>query len=70
MEEKQRKENVNPEHCGKLSPDTTIMRKKRQWQLLDEDEEMEASVVHHKKLKERNEDFIKDIFEVGVANLK
>lgn len=38
--------------------------------MLDEDEEIEPSVVHHKKLKEKNEELMEDIFKVGVASLK
>lgn len=61
MEEKQRKRKYDTKQCGKMSRETALLGKKRQWRLLDEDEKMEPSIVHHKKTEEMNKELIKYI---------
>lgn len=64
------KENVKHVQCGLLSSEDVTMRKKRNWQLRDEKEEQENSVVQHKKLRGVTDCEMDDIVEVGVASLK
>lgn len=45
-------ENIVPESSGKLIIDTELPGKKRQWQLLDEDDEQHSSSLSSKKQKE------------------
>lgn len=64
------KENVAPGRTGNLLNGTDQAGKKRQWQLIDEAEDLCSPLASSKRQNECSEVMIEDDVDVGVANLK